>query len=199
METELQDLGKREVNEAEKEVLEQEKLDYLDGDGEHLPAVEGCHLTGFVLVQKVPGSLLLSAVSPHHSFDHARVNMSHKIHHLNFGQKFDRDELQVLPEQVTEAMHQLSDREFVSVGQNQSHEHYIKVVGTTFNYLDVGALSTYKYTSMSSTYHSDTKLPVIKFHYDISAMKVVVTETVRVQLWDSFFTLFLMNVCDSLV
>ena len=171
-------MGKQDVNDAEREVLEQEELDYLDGDGEHLPAVEGCHLTGFVLVQKVPGSLLFSAVSPHHSFDHARVNMSHTVHNLNFGQRFEREELDVLPKQVTEAMHQLSEREFVSVGQNQSHEHYIKVVGTTFKYLDVGTLTTYKYTSMSSTYHSTTKLPIIKFHYDISPMKVVVTETV---------------------
>lgn len=131
-----------------------------------------------MLVQKVPGSLLFSAVSPKHSFDRSRVNMTHAIHHLSFGQKFDAAELAVLPPQVTESMHQLNSREFISTGQNQSHEHYIKVVGTTFNYLDVGSLTTYKYTSMSSTYHSETLMPVIKFHYDISPMKVVISENV---------------------
>jgi len=151
----------------------------LDGDGEHLPAFEGCHVSGNVLVQKVPGSLIVSAVSSKHSFDTTRVNMTHRVHHLTFGQKFEDEELTLLPDAVTNSLDKLQDREYVSNGQNQTHEHYIKVVGTTFKYLDVGTLSSYKYTSHSATYHANTKLPVIKFHYDISPMNVVVTESYK--------------------
>jgi len=106
------------------------------------------------------------------------VNMSHRVHHLSFGQKFAEDELEILPDEVTDSFDKLKDREYVSTGQNQTHEHYIKVVGTTFKYLDVGTLSSYKYTSHSATYHANTKLPVIRFHYDISPMNVVITERV---------------------
>ena len=60
--------------------------------------------------------------------------------------------------------------------KNVTHEHYLKVVGTTFKYLNVGTLQTYKYTTHSAVYHSLTAMPQIKFHYDLSPMNVVVTE-----------------------
>mmetsp|Transcript_10192 Transcript_10192/g.11739 ORF Transcript_10192/g.11739 Transcript_10192/m.11739 type:complete len:472 (+) Transcript_10192:157-1572(+) len=175
----LQTLQQQPESEAERDVLKVEEEDYLDGDGHHLPAVEGCHVSGYVVVQKVPGSLIVSAVSSQHSFDTKRVNMSHRVHHLSFGQKFADDELEVLPDEVTDSLDKLKDREYVSRGENQTHEHYIKVVGTTFKYLDVGTLSSYKYTSHSATYHANTKLPVIRFHYDISPMNVVITESYK--------------------
>ena len=68
-------------------IQEAEMRDYLDGDGEHAPAVEGCQVSGFVLAQKVPGSVIFQ-VSPKHSFQNELVNVSHIIHHLSFGQKF---------------------------------------------------------------------------------------------------------------
>jgi len=156
-----------------------EEEDFLDGDEEYAAAQEGCQVSGFVMVTKVPGSLLLASKSSKHSMDMSRINMTHIMHHLSFGQRYEKYELKLLPEEVKDNMHKLDEHEYLSNKRNQTHEHYVKVVGTTFQYLDVGALQTYKYTTHSAKYHGDTRYPIVKFHYDLSPMNVVVTESYK--------------------
>lgn len=160
----------------EEAIRNEEDKDFNDGDGEHAPAIEGCQVSGFVLVTKVPGSLIIAAKSSKHSMDMSRTNMTHIMHHLSFGQKYEKYEMRLLPSEVADNMHKLDDKEYLSTRKNQTHEHYVKIVGTTFQYLDVGALQTYKYTTHSAKYHGETRFPLVKFHYDLSPMNVIVTE-----------------------
>lgn len=160
----------------EEDIRDEEDKDFNDGDGEHAPATEGCQVSGFVLVTKVPGSLIVKATSSKHSMDMSRINMTHIMHHLSFGQKYEKYEMKLLPNEVAANMHKLDEKEYLSTRRNQTHEHYVKIVGTTFQYLDVGALQTYKYTTHSAKYHGETRFPLVKFHYDLSPMNVVVTE-----------------------
>jgi hypothetical protein len=48
------------------------------------PRVHGCNLAGFVLVNKVPGTLHFVARAEGHSFG-GWMNMTHKVHSLRFG------------------------------------------------------------------------------------------------------------------
>ena len=46
---------------------------------------EGCQISGFLDLNKVPGSLFFTVESGGHSFDAARINMSHIVHKLSYG------------------------------------------------------------------------------------------------------------------
>jgi thiol-disulfide isomerase/thioredoxin len=46
---------------------------------------EGCLISGFVMVNKVPGSLSIAAHSKHHTIAAPLINTTHKIHHFSFG------------------------------------------------------------------------------------------------------------------
>ena len=46
---------------------------------------QGCLITGFVMVKKVPGSLSIAAHSDHHSIAANVINTSHVVTHFSFG------------------------------------------------------------------------------------------------------------------
>lgn len=171
-------------SEAEKAIYAEEHLDFLYGDGSHSPAVEGCQIAGFVVVSKTPGALIFSATAMKHSIDHPRVNLSHIVEHLSFGEFLAEEKLDKFPEDVTTnynqigARHGRPGREYISPNVNQSHEHFIKVVGTMYRYLDTEELSTYKYTCHSITYFLNAQFPEVKFRFDITPINVIITETV---------------------
>ena len=52
------------------------------GDVEEHP---GCMLSGFVLVNRVPGNFHIEARSAHHEINAALANVSHVVNHLSFG------------------------------------------------------------------------------------------------------------------
>jgi len=153
-----------------------EDADFADGDGKHVPAWEGCRIEGFVLTPKVPSTLVFQAVMPSHSMDPARINVTHEIHHLSFGLPFSKQELKILPAEVAAAMHRLDGQEFATQAANQTVEHYLNLVGTSFSYLHYGTLATYKYTAHSAAFHGDTLLPTVRVHYDLSPMHVSIVE-----------------------
>lgn len=48
---------------------------------------DGCALSGFVLVKKVPGTLHFLPKSSGHSFDYHSINMSHQVGYMYYGNK----------------------------------------------------------------------------------------------------------------
>jgi thiol-disulfide isomerase/thioredoxin len=167
----------QEQHEGKKAIRAAELQDYMDGDGTYQPAVEGCRMEGYVLAPKVPGALVFAPQMSDHSIDIRRINVTHIVHHLSFGDPYTEREIRILPPVVSEAMHLLQDEEFVSNKPNQTHEHFIKVVATTYTYLTYGTLELYKYTHYAAAFHSDeTKLPTARMHFDIAPTKVVITE-----------------------
>lgn len=78
---------------------------------------------------------------------------------------------------MSESTHQLVDKRFDSKLANLTHEHFMKVVGSTYNYKG-SPISFYKYLHYSSPFHSSrTLLPTIRMHFDITPIRVIIDET----------------------
>jgi thiol-disulfide isomerase/thioredoxin len=132
---ELAKIDVPELDQGKRALRAAEDADFNDGDGKHAPAWEGCRLEGFALTPKVPGALVFQAVMHGHSINPARINVTHQTHHLSFGIPFTKTEMKVLPQEVAHAMHKLDGQEFVTASPNQTVEHYLNIVGTSFTYL----------------------------------------------------------------
>ena len=166
-----------EIHPGERALQAIELADKMDGDGKYSPAVEGCRLEGFILAPKVPGTLTFATQSHGQSVDSAKLNVSHEIHHLSFGNPLTKKDLAHLPVEVSQAVHKLDGKRFESRQANLTHEHFVKIVGSTFNFYNHGSLSYYKYLHYSSPFHASITLrPTIRMHFDMTPMHVVVDE-----------------------
>lgn len=53
----------------------------------------GCLMSGFLLVNRVPGNFHIEARSKHHNLNPAMANISHVVNHLSFGPVLSRNAL----------------------------------------------------------------------------------------------------------
>ena len=105
------------------------------GDVEEHP---GCMLSGFVLVNRVPGNFHIEARSAHHEINAALANVSHVVNHLSFGApvppKLARRVERKYPSFSRGSA--LDGRGFINDKAHEAAHHYVKVVSTHF---DVGS------------------------------------------------------------
>jgi protein disulfide-isomerase-like protein len=156
----------------------------------------GCLMSGFLLVNRVPGHFHIEARSKHHNLNPAASNMSHIVHHLSFGPALSRNALRRVDE-IPNAYFSLTstkpidDKRFINKDLHTSYHHYIKAVST---HLEVGARYTgdnailaYQMveTSQIMTY-SEEEVPEARFSYDLSPMSVVVSR--KGKRWYEFIT-----------
>lgn len=92
----------------------------------------GCLMTGFLMVNKVPGNFHIEARSKLHNLNPFMANLSHVVHHLSFGGHFSRSQrarLEILPEEVfsLKSINRIDGNEYVSTKLHQASHHYIKV------------------------------------------------------------------------
>ena len=73
-------------------------------------------------------------------------------------------------------MHPLDGSRFVSGHSHASHEHFLKVVRTSFRLLSGSLVGTYHLSSSSSQHEAHEQPPAVSFTYDLSPMQVVITE-----------------------
>ncbi|CAM6045721.1 unnamed protein product [Sphagnum compactum] len=159
------------------------------------PRAGGCRIEGFVKVKKVPGELMISAHSGAHSFDAAKMNMTHHVGLFSFGNKQSwrsmKDANRLLPELDSDIDH-LTGEFFISEHENITHDHYLQVVKTEVislrRHKGSEPLDRYDYTAHSNQLQS-TNVPVVKFHYELSPMQVLVREARR------SFSHFITNLC----
>ncbi|KAJ3670413.1 hypothetical protein LUZ60_010737 [Juncus effusus] len=163
------------------------------------PLTSGCRIEGFVRVKKVPGNLVISARSGSHSFDPKQINVSHFISQFSFGKKLSPralTEIKRLTPYTGEGHDRLAGKSHVThAGESNADvtiEHYLQLVKTevitTRSSKELKLLEEYEYTAHSSLVHS-THIPVAKFHFEPSAMQVLVTEVPK------SFSHFITNVC----
>ena len=124
---------------------------------------EGCLITGFLEVRRVPGSVVVEAFSPWHEFANHKLHMDHTVHHYSFGEMGAAAMIQSgqagnfvmpQPEKDGSAVHTrmniadvghkahyvstLSGGKFTSEGSpHHTHEHYLKVVETQVVHKDL--------------------------------------------------------------
>lgn len=151
---------------------------------------EGCNIVGRVDVSKVPGNFHIS-VHPlaGYSFDAERMNVSHTVHHLSFGDVVDKMKISSrIPNFWSK--NSLDGIEVSSDAKNMTHEHYIKVVSNQYDLISTDVLLTsYKYTFNTNSYSALDKLPEARFSYDISPMAIKLSEMRKP------FYHFITNVC----
>ena len=96
----------------------------------------GCMVSGYVLVNRVPGNFHIEARSIHHNLNAAMTNLSHVVNHLSFGTPLAKDmQRKVSKYSRFQSVHPLDGGIFVSRGFHETHHHYSKVVSTHFEVL----------------------------------------------------------------
>lgn len=162
------------------------------------PLTGGCRIEGYVRVKKVPGNLIISARSGAHSFDTSKMNMSHVINHLSFGKTISprllSDAKRLIP-YLGRSHDRLNGRLFINhrdLDANVTIEHYLQIVKTEVatrkSSREHTLIEEYEYTAHSSLAQS-IYIPVVKFHFELSPMQVLITENPK------SFSHFLTNVC----
>jgi len=151
----------------------------------------GCLVSGFLLVNRVPGNFHVQAHSRHHSLNTFRTNLSHIVHHLSFGtplstwQKQRLDDLDI----KYHLTNPLDSREFTHPDFHHAYHHYIKVVPSKYN---IGSFwrerfSTYQQVHVSHLMRYEAwEPPTAIFAFDISPMAVVVDRVEK--KWYDFVT-----------
>eukprot|EP00873_Tetraselmis_striata_P017842 jgi/Tetstr1/438106/TSEL_026729.t1 len=145
----------------------------------------GCGMAGFVLVKKVPGTLMFVARSPGYSFDHATMNMSHVTHAFMFGGWLYGAKYRTMARMHPGGIEKfwgdkmIKDQYFISTNDHSTHEHYLQVIHNTYRPLGgnkANQADVYEYTVHSHTYTNTDEIPAAKFAYTLSPMQVVVEE-----------------------
>lgn len=166
-----------------------------EGYMKNVSADEGCILDGKVSVNKVPGNF---HIAPGRSYEQQRYHIhdissiptrefdfSYTINMLSFGKHVDGI---VNPLENTK---KIFDRKRMFMVQ-----HYIKVVGTRYFYLNQEPTLTNQYSAQEfvkdvtqDVLEESNSIPGIFFHYEISPMVVINTETRK------SFSYFITSVC----
>jgi hypothetical protein len=167
-----------------------------DGKADSNKHTTGCRLDGFLMVQRVPGTIVIRPHSTGHDFNTSLITMDHHIGHLSFGTRH-----QPLAQQKRRRQRQLDERTegayaeevgrpvvlaegksevgFVSGKMAVTHHHHIKVVSRTMRSLNGVRDQAYEYTINSNMYEAEDNVPVISISYDLSPLRVFDDEVGR--------------------
>ena len=168
------------------EVLTQEMLEQRD-------AGEGCNVAGSMTVNKVAGNFHIAPGRSQqvgsfmhvHDFQHIalNVNVTHTIHQLAFGRPYPG------------VVNPLDGHTEVDLAGASMVQYFVKVVPTTYTFLDGTSLSTNQYSVTEHNHHVELAsaapngLPGFFVLYDMSPITVRFTEVRK------SFMHFLTNVC----
>eukprot|EP00638_Chattonella_subsalsa_P003595 CAMPEP_0117757558 /NCGR_PEP_ID=MMETSP0947-20121206/14810_1 /TAXON_ID=44440 /ORGANISM="Chattonella subsalsa, Strain CCMP2191" /LENGTH=443 /DNA_ID=CAMNT_0005577489 /DNA_START=32 /DNA_END=1363 /DNA_ORIENTATION=- len=155
---------------------------------QHTTMRAGCMLSGYLIVNMVPGNFHVMARSKYHDLDPTMTNLSHIVNHLSFGQPMRRSEVSVLS-RVPNEMKQVSPLDgnvYVTDAFHQAYHHFIKVVQTQYT-LGRKKVKTYQSLATSQiTQCDEVDVPEARFSYAFSPMGVDVKESDR--RWYDFIT-----------
>mmetsp|Transcript_35529 Transcript_35529/g.110033 ORF Transcript_35529/g.110033 Transcript_35529/m.110033 type:complete len:454 (+) Transcript_35529:605-1966(+) len=153
----------------------------------------GCLVSGFLLVNRVPGNFHVRSFSKHHSLNTFRTNLSHVVHHLSFGAPLSAaHERRLRALGQTHARTASLDGRAYARGEDTSHvafHHFIHVVPTRYV---LGRFWRDRFSAFQTTHqvhvleYPDGQPPEARFAYDISPMSVVVEAKSR--KWYDFVT-----------
>jgi Endoplasmic reticulum vesicle transporter/Endoplasmic Reticulum-Golgi Intermediate Compartment (ERGIC) len=156
---------------------------------------EGCRLTGYIYVNKVPGNFHISSHAYqdkiHQLVEHdmGKLDFSHEIVHLSFGANQDIQAIQsVFHEGVLSPLDSVKKIRPENVKDALSYEYYIKVVPTTYKTLADQEYYVHQFTANSNEHRSEG-VPAVYFRYDLSPVTVKFS-----QVQESFFH-FIVQVC----
>jgi len=163
---------------------------------QHRPDHPACMVSGFLMVNRVPGNFHVEANSKSHNLNAAMTNLSHSVNHLSFGEPLDKKNRKYrrIVKQVPEEHKQftpMDDSNWVTAEYHQAFHHYIKVVSTHLNMgkakSDDNSLMAYQFLEQSQiVFYDESAVPEARFSYDLSPMSVVVEK--RSRKWYDYLT-----------
>ncbi|CAN0022408.1 unnamed protein product [Ascophyllum nodosum] len=153
----------------------------------------GCQMSGFIMVNRVPGNFHIEARSAFHSIDPTATNVSHVVKSLKFGTQFPTRGRRTQPTVNTEleGLSALEDRTYKIDKLHTAPHHYIKVVSTfvgdpkTKDNTDDKLQYQMMVSSQVMPYDED-QVPEAKFSFDLSPMSVHIRQ--RRRKWYDFLT-----------
>jgi len=156
----------------------------------HMPNIfhdQACRIEGYINVARVPGNFHVEARSQTEDLSPAMANLSHIVHHLQFGNTLVPALEKKLPTRQQFMIHPLDGEVFILEKVHAAPQHYIKVVTTMYEFENGQRVSSYQLTTQNrvATYQSD-EIPEAKFTYDMSPVSVIVSQ--RRQPFYSFLT-----------
>jgi protein disulfide-isomerase-like protein len=154
----------------------------------------GCMMSGFLLVNRVPGHFHIEMRSKHHNINPPGTNLSHVVNHLSFGPILPRSatrQLESLPAEFfsMQATQPMNDRYYVNPKLHQAYHHYIKVVSTTLAPKRRTSEPILAYQMVSSSQmmqYGEEEVPEARFSYDLSPMSVQINR--KGKQWYEFVT-----------
>jgi len=205
----LMEKEERYQNWEEKRKLNEEKGEN-DKEGKKKPAVQNphgntgspdhpmCQVSGYLLVNRVPGNFHIEAGSNNHNLNPAGTNLSHVVNHLSFGEPVGRETRKIKKflggvDQGFKQFTPLDEKTYVNEKGHTAFHHYLKIVNTKFNVKDksntaTGMLEKYQFLSASQEVNYLTSdIPEARFSYDLSPMAVAVDRK-RETSWYEFLT-----------
>jgi protein disulfide-isomerase-like protein len=161
---------------------------------QHRPEHPSCQVSGFLMVNRVPGNFHIEAKSVNHNLNAAMTNLTHTVNHLSFGEPVDQlnQKTKRILKQVPAEHQQFSPMDgklYLTSDFHQAYHHYIKVVSThlSMGSSDANAMVAYQFLEQSQVVYYDTSnVPEARFSYDLSPMSVVVQKEGR--KWYDYLT-----------
>ncbi|CAD8178287.1 unnamed protein product [Paramecium pentaurelia] len=161
---------------------------------------EGCDLSGYIIISRVPGNFHISAhpyggqvniVLPFVGL--STIDLSHSIRHLSFGNQNDiqkiREKFQQGLLNPLDGISRIKTQELQNVGV--THQYYISIVPTIYVDIDNKEYFVNQFTANTNEAQT-TSMPAIYFRYDISPVTVQFTK------YYETFNHFIVQLCAIL-
>jgi len=136
-----------------------------------------CRIEGYLNVARVPGDFHVEARSTEHDLSPTMANLSHIVHHLQFGETLAPALVSKLPLKHQFLMRPLKGRKFIAEKVHSAPQHYIKVVTTLYEFRKEQQIKAYQLATQNriANYPEDD-IPEAKFSYDLSPISVIVSQ-----------------------
>ena len=151
----------------------------------------GCQLSGFLLLDRVPGKFHIQARSTTHDLVPSMTNVSHEVHHLSFGEPYlrrrvERYSYSGTPKHLARKLSPMDGNVYVTHNLHEAHHHHLKVVPTNFD--DKGnRRMIYQVLQQSQlAYIPEDFVPEAQFQYDLSP--IAVTYETKTRKWYDYLT-----------
>ena len=154
---------------------------------------EGCKLEGTIQVLRVPGNFHISThaygsiVAKLLSEGIFKLDLSHKINHISFGDETDIRNIKSKFD--VGILNPLDGVEKIDHTNQKLYEYYLKVVPTTFVDIEENTLSAHQFTSNSNENINNNMISTIFFRYDISPILIKITQ------YRELFFHFFIQIC----
>jgi len=157
---------------------------------------EGCEVSGYLIVNKVPGNFHISAHSHANLvpvfFGREPMNVSHYINHLSFGILEETSQLaDVAGAHINplKGTRKVAEPDQYDSQNAKSYEYYIKIVPTVYDKLNGKQYRSFQFVADSNEVVGRYQLPAAYFRYDLSPITVHFTERRK------SFAHFLVQIC----